>query len=225
MNLKGNGNIYICAYYHRNVTDEESIRNFETSVTRASAINNAILIIGGDMNFPGWNWKENTLKPNSTAPNLHTDFMDVLNNNALTQLVEEPTRQQNTLDLILTIHPGKVIRTDTIPGISDHDIVYTEFDLRPVKLQQKPRTIPLYNKANWYGMKIDLQNIKHTLSNMFKDNDCQVTNMWNVFKETITKSAVKHIPQKRTKVKDSRPWINTEIRKNLRKLQRLYKQK
>jgi hypothetical protein len=124
--------------------------------------------------------------------------MDVLNSNALTQLVEEPTRQQNTLDLILTNHHGKVIRTDTIPGISDHDIVYTEFDLRPVKLQQKPRTIPLYNKANWYGMKIDLQNIKHTLSNMFKDNDCQVTNMWNVFKETITKSAVKHIPQKRT---------------------------
>jgi hypothetical protein len=84
-----------------------------------------------------------------TAPNLHTDFMDVLNNNALTQLVKEPTRQQNTLDLILTNHPGKVIRTDTISGISDHDIVYTEFDLRPVKLQQKPRIIPLYNKANW----------------------------------------------------------------------------
>jgi hypothetical protein len=92
-------------------------------------------------------------------------------------------------------------------------LVYTEFDLRPVKLQQQPRTIPLYNKANWYGMKIDLQNIKHTLSNMFKDNDCQVTNMWNVFKE----SAVKHIPQKRTKVKDSRPWINTEIRKKSEK--------
>ena len=168
------------------------------------------------MNFPGWNWKENTLKPNSTAPNLHTDFMDVLNNNALTQLVEEPTRQQNTLDLILTNHHGKVIRTDTIPGISDHDIVYTEFDLRPVKLQQKPRTIPLYNKANWYRMKTDLQNIKHTLSNMFKDKDCQ---------ETITKSAVKHITQKRTKVKDSRPWINTEIRKHLRKLQRLQAEK
>jgi hypothetical protein len=55
-----------------------------------------------------------------------------------------------THDLILTNHHGKVIRTDTIPGISDHDIVYTEFDLRPVKLQHKPRTIPLYNKANWF---------------------------------------------------------------------------
>jgi hypothetical protein len=49
--------------------------------------------------------------------------------------------------------------------------------------------------------------------------------MWNVFKETITKSAVKHIPKKRTKIKDSRPWINTEIRKNLRKLQRLQAEK
>ena len=66
------------------------------------------------MNFPGWNWKKNTLKPNSTAPNLHTDFMDVLNNHALTQLVKEPKGQQNTLDLILTNHPGKVIRTDTM---------------------------------------------------------------------------------------------------------------
>ena len=113
MNLKGNGNIYICANYRRNVTDEESIRNFETSVTRASAINNAILIIGGDMNFPGWNWKENTLKPNSTAPNLHTDFMDVLNNNALTQLVEEPTRQQNTLVKLSEQTPYQASRTMT----------------------------------------------------------------------------------------------------------------
>jgi hypothetical protein len=54
-------------------------------------------------------------------------------------------------------------------------------------------------------MKIDMQNIKHILSNLLMDNDCQVTNMWNVFKETITQSAVKHIPQKRTKVNDSRP--------------------
>ena len=45
----------------------------------------------------------------------------------------------------------------------------------------------IQNKANWYGMKIDLQNIKHTLSNMFKDNDCQVTNMWNVFKKNNNK--------------------------------------
>jgi hypothetical protein len=50
-------------------------------------------------------------------------------------------------------------------------------------------------------MKIDLQNIKYTLSNMSKDNDCQVTNMWNVFKETITNSAVKHIPQKELRSK------------------------
>jgi hypothetical protein len=68
--------------------------------------------------------------------------MDIINNNALSQLIDQPTRLTNTLDLVLTNRPGKVLRTETIPGISDHDIVYTEFDFRPVKLKQKPRVDP-----------------------------------------------------------------------------------
>jgi hypothetical protein len=52
---------------------------------------------------------------------------------------------------ILTIHndvglpTSEVLQTDTLPGISDHDIVYPEFDFRPVIHCQKPRSIPLYN--------------------------------------------------------------------------------
>ena len=129
--------------------------------------------------------------------------MDILNNNALTQLVEEPTRQQNTLDLILTNHPGKVTRTETMPGISDHDMVYTEFDLRPVMLHQKPRNVPLYNKANWHG-KADLHNIKDKLWSMLNDKSCKVETMWELFKETLSTSAKKHIPQKRTKYERSK---------------------
>jgi hypothetical protein len=35
MNLKGNGTIYICSYYRRIVSDEDSLKYFETSVQRA----------------------------------------------------------------------------------------------------------------------------------------------------------------------------------------------
>ena len=45
MNLKGNGTIYICSYYRRNVSDEDSLKYFETSVQRASAIENATIVI------------------------------------------------------------------------------------------------------------------------------------------------------------------------------------
>jgi hypothetical protein len=35
------------------------------------------------MNLPGWDWKENILKPNAVFTNLHNYFMDIINSNAL----------------------------------------------------------------------------------------------------------------------------------------------
>jgi hypothetical protein len=32
------------------------------------------------MNLPGWDWKENILKPNAVFTNLHNYFMDIINN-------------------------------------------------------------------------------------------------------------------------------------------------
>jgi hypothetical protein len=32
---------------------------------RAARINNAFISGAGDFNLPGWNWKENSLKPNT----------------------------------------------------------------------------------------------------------------------------------------------------------------
>ena len=143
--------------------------------------------------------------------------MDIINNNALSQLIDQPTHLTNTLDLVLTNIPGKVLRTETIPGISDHDIVYTEFDFRHVKLKQKPRIIPLYNKANWNNMKNDITSTLDQLLQMFRDPDCNVSTMWEFFKQTLNKSAKQHIPQNNSKDKDRQPWINRDIKKNLKK--------
>jgi hypothetical protein len=143
--------------------------------------------------------------------------MDIINNNALSQLIDQPTCLTNTLDLVLTNRPGQVLRTETIPGISDHDIVYTEFDFRPVKLKQKPRIIPLYNKANWNTMKNDITSILDQLLQMFRDPDCNVNTMREFFKQTLSKSAKQHIPQTNSKDKDRQPWINRNIKKNLKK--------
>ena len=133
LKLIGNGTVYLCSFYRHHVSDEMSINNLEISLTRACAIRNATIVIGGDFNFPGWNWKTKSLKSRTAYPTLHTRFTEVLDNSSLVQLVEEPTRQNNTLDLLITNQPSKVLRVDVVPGISDHDIVSAEFDLRPVK--------------------------------------------------------------------------------------------
>jgi hypothetical protein len=42
---------------------------------------------------------------------LQNYFMDIINNNALSQLIDQPTHLTNTLDLVLTNRPGKVLGT------------------------------------------------------------------------------------------------------------------
>ena len=61
LHLVGNSTVYLCSYYRKHVSDEESVKQFENSVTRASSIHNASLIIGGDFNFPGWDWKSKSI--------------------------------------------------------------------------------------------------------------------------------------------------------------------
>ena len=45
-----------------------------------------------------------------------------------------------------------VNRTETLPGISDHDAVFAEIDIRPKRYGQAKRKIPLYKKADWEGI-------------------------------------------------------------------------
>ncbi|VDH94773.1 Hypothetical predicted protein [Mytilus galloprovincialis] len=63
------------------------------------------------------------------------------------EMAEESTRESNTLDLIITNYPNSFIRVETIPGISDHDIVFEELKTIPSQQTQKPRKISLYKKA------------------------------------------------------------------------------
>ena len=65
-------------------------------------------MIGGDLNYPGWDWKNQQLKPNTPNTNLHEDFMKFLNTYGLTQHVTEPTRLENTLDLIFSNIPERI---------------------------------------------------------------------------------------------------------------------
>jgi hypothetical protein len=75
------------------------IIEFERSLNRADNITNAFIITAGDFNLPGCNWKTKSLKANTQHVNIHHKFTDILDDHGLVQMVEEPTRESNTLDL------------------------------------------------------------------------------------------------------------------------------
>ncbi|CAG2247966.1 unnamed protein product [Mytilus edulis] len=151
--IKGSRSLYISSFYNPKTSDEQSIKWFDTSVKRATQIKNAAILIGGDFNLPGWDWKNKILKPKSTHQNIHYDFGNTLDDTGLVQLIEYPTRKDNILDLMITNLPNQVPRIEIMPGISDHDIVFMEFKITPSKLKKTPRNVPIYNKTNWETIK------------------------------------------------------------------------
>ena len=110
--------VYICAYYRPDVSDEESLKQFETSVRRATTSRNAQILVAGDMNFPGPDWISDSdavsIKPLSPYPRLSQRFLDLTADIGLEQVVHEATREGNTFDLVLTNRPDLVPRVETV---------------------------------------------------------------------------------------------------------------
>ena len=148
LQISGKKTLHIEAYYRLHENDEEALLELERSLSLVNV--NHHILLAGDFNLPGWDWKEHTVKP-CNHPSLHFmyQFGDMLDDNNFTQVVELPTRNQNILDLVITNNPNSVKNVSVIPGISDHDCPVVELDLTPVRYKQKPREIPLYKRAKW----------------------------------------------------------------------------
>ena len=72
------------------------------------------------------------VKRESRHKPLHEKLLTIINDHHLTQLQQEPIREDRVLDLLLTNKPGCIKETATIPGISDHDgIILADCDIRP----------------------------------------------------------------------------------------------
>ena len=66
-------------HYRPDVAGEVTLSRFNASLARATAIPNAHVLTGGDLNFPSWDWKLMTLDPKPACPRLHHEFITMLN--------------------------------------------------------------------------------------------------------------------------------------------------
>ena len=219
--IQGTRTLYVCAYYRPNESDAESLALFKESLAKAAAIPNAHIIVGGDMNLPDWDWKNMTLKPGSSTPSIHRDFVDLLHDYGMEQMVDEPTRGANTLDLICTNSPHLIPRTEILPGISDHDIVYCDIAIHPPKSKQVPRLVPLYKLADWDGIRQAMSDLRQKMES--EKHTTSTEKLWTNFRNILKAAVTDFIPHKRTRSKVSKPWITPQLRKLIKRRERIYK--
>ncbi|KAL8620276.1 hypothetical protein ACOMHN_018398 [Nucella lapillus] len=139
------------------------------------------------------------------------------------QQVDFPTRQKKTLDLILTTHPSLKTRCKALPSVgnSDHDVVLYDTSLRPFRPKPPKRKILLWKKANVHAIRKDMEEYAQTFDIDTSKPDALET-AWRGFSERVQKTINKNVPSKTTQDSYSYPWIDTSLRRAIRRKQRAH---
>ena len=70
-----------------------------------------------------------------------------------------PTRGQSSLDLFFTTYLTLVRNVSITPGLSDHDIVLTQVNVKPEVTKQVRCNIHFYKKAGWDKLKQSIRDV------------------------------------------------------------------
>ena len=213
--------IYLCSYYmpHRNLND---IARLDESLKQATNQKKGRhIILAEDFNCRDINWEKMSVNKCAADREVQQALLDVTIEHGLSQVHDQPTRDNNLLDLVFTNNPSIVKTFTSIPGISDHAMVVTDIDIIPQHIKQKPHKIYIFSKANWDKINDDMDQLSSEITSAPPSST--VEDLWDSFKSGIGKSMDRNIPTKICNNRKSLPWYNKDLKRMVRRKARLYK--
>ena len=139
----------------------------------------------------------------------------------LKQIQREPTRGQNLLDLFCCNKPSLIKSINSIPGISDHNIVLADCKLKPSIITKPQRKIYQWSKADWHSIRE--QTVVFVENFLASGSTRNINENYNKFKEYLEEIMSSKIPTKLSSKRFKLPWFNRELKRLCRKKSRKYK--
>ena len=224
LNIIGCRTLYLGSFYRPpDKIDNEYLEEFNSSLSRIMSNRNAHVLVGGDFNCGDIEWSHMQVPHGVQKRQSQQQILDIIGEHCLTQVVNIPTRNDKTLDLLFTNAPSPVNRVKGMPpiGKADHDIVYVEYDINAKRIKQASRKIYLYKRADMVGLKDHMAQFKDAY--LSEDHShMSVNDMWVKFKTGFVEAVERFIPSKMTKTKYSVPWIDATIKRLVKKRHKLY---
>jgi hypothetical protein len=190
--MQGTQEAYIGSFYmpHR---QKAHLHNLDRSLQKITEKRDRHIVLCGDFNCPDINWDTHTVPPGASDRQVQQQLIDLAEKFNLHQMQDRPTRENNILDLVFTTNPTLFKSSANAPGLSDHDILITDFCVRPFRTRQAPRKCYLFGKANWEGLRqAALETSKKVAPPC--SNDENVHDLWKTFKFHLIDSIDKHVP-------------------------------
>ncbi|CAC5379979.1 unnamed protein product [Mytilus coruscus] len=161
----------------------------------------------GCFNFRKINWQTKLNKNTNTCLNGSDDqaLIDILNEASAEQLVLFPTRESNTLDLLITTLPGQFTDIHSPDRFSNHDIVMGTLRCTIPRKIRPGRTFFQYLKGNYNQMREDSKEFTRDRYFNGHQNNRNVEENWDMIKEFILGTTKINVPTKTSKGKQSIP--------------------
>ena len=179
-------------------------------------------IIVGNFNLDSVKWDDS-----STSNDLHRKFVNLFEENCLTQILRSPTHYRgNVLDLLFTDDLSiikDICTADHYEYIqSDHFDIQFNIDIKGAvkRLQHPKRSVRNFKKADWLAINNDLSRINRSHYIDYTD----INTAWCNFKGILNNICDQHIPKITLKNCNNLPWYDAEVDKLNCKKERLRSQ-
>ena len=150
--------------------------------------------LAGDFNLPSIDWETNSIKKTKQKKkkqknyqyslSVNNLFLEMSQNLGLKQIVSEPTRGKNILDLFFTNNTELIDKTEIVSGVSDHEAVIINSRLRLCQQKQPRRKILIWNRTDTPKMKAAAKEFRQNFLDKYPVDDANsdVNEMWSRIK-------------------------------------------
>ena len=229
-------NVIIASIYRPPDTSIEhfsrTIERLQKYIEKVSQGNHVPIIVTGDFNFPCINWTDFSMKKGFNRNTIESakHFLNFIQNNLLSQIVNLPTRGENILDLCATNEQNLVLHVNSEETkLSDHNLVKISTKYRLNSTPSRKR--PIFKKNTFRALNLnvaDFESIRDHLRNINWDllwEICPYEEFPELLRLTVLQTCQLFAPEKKmgAKTKNNQVRLKKTLLRNKRNAQRKLK--
>lgn len=213
--------ILVCAYRAPNTDDvyQDNLCNY--IIDLATKYPNSAIYCAGDFNLPDIDWSNNSISGHRYSSTINDLALSMMAECGFSQVVNFPTRLNNTLDILFTNRPSLIQHCFPAPGISDHSIVLATTVSKITYQKSNSYKMYLWNRANVEDMKYCMSNFMTEFCHSYTI-ESPVELLWSSISGKLLYLLDTFVPSKHSPTNTSQPWITRSIKQLRRQKQRSY---
>ena len=178
--------------------------------------------IGSDFNLPDINWEHEEIVSYQYLKSINETFLQTIARTGLNQLVDFPTRLDNTLDLVITNRPSLSVRCEALPGLSDHEVVLQDMKVHATRQRPNRHKILLWNRVDFDQLRSEAKLWAEEFVNSHTTST-PVEQLADNVQSSLEKLIKDHVPSKLSTTRFNQPWFNSSVKRMTRRKKRAFK--